>query len=92
MDRLPVHLASVVVMLIALAGFTRVLLEHWRQGTALIGGALLVAGTARILLADDRVGLLAVRSQAVDVLSYLAFGVIMVVLAFTIPPIALTVT
>jgi hypothetical protein len=91
-DRLPVHFALGVVLVIAVAGFTRVLQGHWREGTALVGGALLIAGVARIVLPDDRAGLLAVRSQAVDVLSYLSFGVLMVVLAFAIPRIALTVT
>ena len=91
-DRLPVHGALGVVLLIAAIGFLRVLQEHWRQGTALVGGALLVAGLARIVLPDDRAGLLAVRSQPVDVLSYFGFGVIMVILAVTIPNIALTVS
>jgi Protein of unknown function (DUF3017) len=91
-DRLPVHLALSVVLVIAVVGFARVLQEHWREGTALVGGALLVAGVARIALPDDRAGLLAVRSQAVDVLSYLGFGVLMVALAFTVPRITLTVT
>jgi hypothetical protein len=91
-DRLPVHLALGVVLVIAVVGFARVLQEHWREGTALVGGALLVAGVARIALPDDRAGLLAVRSQAVDVLSYLGFGVLMVALAFTVPRITLTVT
>jgi hypothetical protein len=91
-ERLPVHFALAVVLVIAAAGFLRVVQEHWRQGTALVGGALLVAAVARVLLPDDRAGLLAVRSQAVDVLSYAAFGVFMVLLAFTIPATALNVT
>ncbi|MBA2324567.1 MAG: DUF3017 domain-containing protein [Actinomycetota bacterium] len=74
-----------VVLLIAGVGFARVLAEHWRQGTTLIGGALLVAGVARVLLPPDRSGLLAVRSQAMDVLCYLGLGVLVVVLASTVP-------
>jgi len=84
-DRIPLHAALGVVLLIAGVGFLRVLAEHWREGTGLIGGALLVAAVARIALPDDRAGLLAVRSQAVDVLCYCGFGVLMVVLAATIP-------
>jgi hypothetical protein len=91
-DRVPLQAALGVVLFIAAAGFFRVLQEHWRQGTALVGGALLVAGVVRIVLPDDRAGLLAVRGQAVDVLCYLGFGGLMVLLAVTIPPIALTVT
>ncbi|HEY2203468.1 MAG TPA: DUF3017 domain-containing protein [Pseudonocardia sp.] len=84
-DRVPLHGALSVVLVIAAAGFVRVLAEHWREGTGLIGGALLVAAIARVLLPDDRAGLLAVRSQMVDVLCYGGFGLLMVVLAATIP-------
>jgi hypothetical protein len=90
-DRMPLHFAMSVVMVIATAGFVRVLQEHWREGSGLVGGALLVAGVARIVLPEDRAGLLAVRSQAVDVLCYIGFGVLMVVLAATIPRIALVI-
>jgi hypothetical protein len=84
-DRIPLHGAVSVVWVIAAAGFIRVLAEHWREGTGLIGGALLVAAVSRVLLPEDRAGLLAIRSQAIDVLSYLGFGLVMVVLAATIP-------
>jgi hypothetical protein len=84
-ERIPLNAALGVVLLIAAAGFLRVLAEHWREGTGLIGGALFVGALARIVLPDDRAGLLAVRSQAIDVLCYGGFGVLMVVLAATIP-------
>ncbi|MCU1652246.1 MAG: hypothetical protein QOI50_3122 [Pseudonocardiales bacterium] len=84
-DRIPTHGAVSMVWVIAAAGFIRVLAEHWREGTGLIGGALLVGAVARVLLPDDRAGLLAIRSQAIDVLCYLGFGLVMVILAATIP-------
>lgn len=84
-DRIPVQAAVSIVWVIAVAGFVRVLVEHWREGTGLIGGALLAAAVARVILPNDRAGLLAVRSQAIDVLCYLGFGLLMVVLATTIP-------
>lgn len=84
-ERIPVHAALSLVWVIALAGFARVLAQHWREGTGLVGGALLVAAACRVLLPSDRAGLLAVRSQAVDVLCYLGFGLVMVILAATIP-------
>jgi hypothetical protein len=83
-ERLPLHLPMGIVLFIAGVGFVRVLGEHWRQGTALIGGALLVAGVARALLPQDRAGLLAVRSQSMDVLCYLGLGVMVVVLVATV--------
>lgn len=91
-DRMPLHTALSVVLVIATAGFIRVLQEHWREGTGLVGGALLVAGVARIVLPEDRIGLLAVRSQAVDVFCYLVFGLLIVILAATIPRVALVAT
>lgn len=83
-ERVPPHGPISIVLVIAVAGFVRVLAEHWREGTGLIGGALLVAGLARVLLPEDRAGLLAVRSQLMDVICYGGFGVLMVVLAVTI--------
>ncbi|MCO1654863.1 DUF3017 domain-containing protein [Pseudonocardia sp. S2-4] len=62
----------------------RVLTQHWREGAALLGGALLLAALLRIVLPTDRVGLLAIRSRPVDVLVYSAFGGAMLVLALTI--------
>lgn len=91
-DRLPLHAAFTLVLVMAAAGFVRVLQEHWREGTALVGGAMVVAGLARIVLPDDRAGLLAVRSQAADVLCYLGLGGLMVLLAVTVQRIAVVVT
>lgn len=75
----------IVVMLVAGFGFVRILAEHWRQGTTLIGVSLLVAGLIRATLPQDRAGLLAVRSQAVDVLCYVLLGMLVVILASTVP-------
>lgn len=82
---MPLHLPMAVVLLIAGLGMAWMLAEHWRQGTGLIGGSLLVAGVCRALLPEDRAGLLAVRSQGMDVLCYLGLGVLVVVLASTVP-------
>jgi hypothetical protein len=82
--RFPVHLPFAVVIAIVAIGMLRVLTQHWREGAALLGGALLVAAVLRALLASDRVGLLAIRSKPVDVLLFSAFGGVLVVLALTI--------
>jgi hypothetical protein len=82
--RFPVHAPIVLVFLVVAAGMVRVLTQHWREGAALLGGALLLAAFLRVLLPPDRVGLLAIRSRPVDVLVYLAFGAAMLVLALTI--------
>ncbi|WP_219419100.1 DUF3017 domain-containing protein [Pseudonocardia nigra] len=83
-SRLPVHAPLIFVLLIAAAGMVRVLTQHWREGAALLGGALLVAAVLRVLLPPDRAGMLAIRSRPIDVLCYAGFGVVMVALAVTI--------
>ena len=83
-SRLPVHAPFTLVLVIAAAGMVRVLTQHWREGAVLLGGALIVAAVLRVLLPPDRVGLLAIRSRAIDVLCYGGFGVVMAVIAVTI--------
>lgn len=83
-SRLPLSVPVTLVLAIAAVGMLRVLTQHWRQGAVLLGGALLVAAGLRVLLPDDRVGLLAIRSRPIDVACYTAFGVVMVALAVTI--------
>jgi hypothetical protein len=83
-SRLPVNAPMMLVAVIAAAGLVRVLTQHWREGAALIAGAMLAAAVLRVLLPTDRVGLLAIRSKVVDVFCYLAFGVVMLGLALTI--------
>ncbi len=80
---LSVHGSLLLVLLIAVIGLLRVLAEHWREGSVLLGGALLVAAALRILLPAERVGLLAIRSRVIDVLCYGGFGFMVVVLAAT---------
>ncbi|GAA3245309.1 hypothetical protein GCM10017691_52300 [Pseudonocardia petroleophila] len=82
--RLPVWAPTGLVLLIAAAGMVRVLMEHWRQGGVLLGGALLVAATLRVALPPDEVGLLAIRSRVLDVVCYVVPGVVLILLAITI--------
>lgn len=83
-SRLPVHAPLAIVFAVVAVGMLRVLTQHWREGAALLGGALLLAALLRVLLPPERVGLLAIRSRPVDVLCYAAFGAVMVALALTI--------
>lgn len=78
------HLAFALVLLVATVGVVRMLEYHWRQGAALIGGALLVAALFRAVLPDRRAGLLLVRGRPVDVLSYAGLGVCVLSVAITI--------
>lgn len=82
--RVPDWAPAALVLGIAAAGMLRVLTEHWREGAALLAGALLIAAVLRVLLPDDRAGLLAVRSRVIDVAIYVGLGLITLALAVTI--------
>ncbi|MBN6036474.1 DUF3017 domain-containing protein [Amycolatopsis sp. 195334CR] len=62
----------------------RIGMYHWRQGAALIGGALLTAAVLRGVLSDARAGLLAIRGKAVDVITYTTFATLILFVALTI--------
>jgi len=74
---------AIVLTLVAVAA-VRVAQYHWRQGAAIVGGALLIAAIFRAVLPSVRAGLLAIRGRPVDVLSYSGLGVLLLFLAFTI--------
>lgn len=78
------QLAFVAVMLIVAVGILRIIEYHWRQGTALIGIALLVAAVLRLALPAERAGLLAVRTRKIDALFYVGFGAMILYVTLTI--------
>ena len=80
-----------VVLAVAVVGLLRVATAHWREGSVLLGGALLVAAALRAALPPDRAGLLAIRSRVVDILAYSGLGLAVVLLAVTITRGSLTV-
>jgi len=73
-----------LVMAVAAAGVVLVFLYHWRIGSGLIGGSLLVAAGLRVLLPEKQLGLIALRRRFTDVLLYGGFGVLIVLVAATI--------
>lgn len=78
------HLPFGMVLAVVALGLFRIILYHWRQGTVLIGAALILAAALRALLREDQAGLIAIRSRAVDVLTYAGFGLCMMAVALTI--------
>lgn len=91
-SRLPAEWPMLLVLAIAVVGLLRVATAHWREGSVLLGGALLVAAALRAALPPDRAGLLAIRSRVVDILAYSTLGLAVVLLAVTITRGSLTVT
>jgi Protein of unknown function (DUF3017) len=78
------HLPFGLVMAVVALGLVRIILYHWREGTVLMGAALILAAGLRALLTDEQAGLIAIRGRGVDVLTYTAFGVCMLSVALTI--------
>ena len=74
-----VVLAAVAVGLVVVWDY------HFRRGVTLIAVAICAAAALRLLLPARRTGLLAVRSRAFDVASYLVLGVTMLVLGLVLP-------
>ncbi|MFP5069682.1 DUF3017 domain-containing protein [Pseudonocardia nantongensis] len=82
--RLRAHWPLLAVLGLSLIGLQRVVTEHWREGSALFGVAMLTAAGLRTVLPPDRVGLLAIRGRYADALIYGGFGVAVLLLALTI--------
>jgi Protein of unknown function (DUF3017) len=81
----------IAVLGVATVGLLRVATANWREGSVLLGGALLLAALLRTVLPPERAGLLAIRSRVLDVLAYSGLGLAVVLLAVTITRGSLTV-
>jgi hypothetical protein len=79
-----VHLPFAAVCALVVIGLVRVSTYNWREGSAWIALAMLVAAVLRAVLRSEHVGLLAIRSRPVDAVIYAGFGVILLYLALTI--------
>ena len=58
----------------------------WRRGAFLIGVAVGVAAVLRLVLPDDRAGLLVVRTRSLDFATMMTISLVMVYTAYTIDP------
>ncbi len=83
--RTPGGAVYLAVLFSAVVGVVLVTLGPWRLGLTLMGVALLAGGAGRLALPQDASGMLRVRRKAVDVVTLLALGVALVVLAAVIP-------
>lgn len=75
-----------VVGLVFVAAFGLAGANYWRRGALLVGIGVAVAAGLRLLLSDDRAGLLVVRSKGTDFLTTALVGAAMVYIASTIDP------
>ena len=58
---------------------------HFKRGPAIIAGSLLLGAVLRAVLPTERVGMLAVRSRWVDVVTFVTLAVLLIVLAWVAP-------
>jgi uncharacterized membrane protein len=68
-----------VSLILVAAGF-------WRRGAFLIGVAVGVAAALRLVLPDDRAGLLVVRTKSLDFAMMTTISLVMLYTAYTIDP------
>jgi hypothetical protein len=72
--------------LIFVAAFALVGANFWRRGALLIGIGVGVAAVLRLVLSEDRAGLLVVRSKGVDFATTALVAASMLYIASTIDP------
>jgi hypothetical protein len=75
-----------VVLLGVAAALTIVALDHFRIGSLVLAGSLVVAFALRLLLPTDRIGMLAVRSKRVDLVVLGSLAAALIVFALWVPP------
>ncbi|HZE16180.1 MAG TPA: DUF3017 domain-containing protein [Mycobacterium sp.] len=76
----------VIVVLFFVVAFALAAANFWRRGALLIGIGAGVAAVLRLMLPDDRAGLLVVRSKGIDIVTLAAVGAAMCYIAWTIDP------
>lgn len=75
-----------LVGLILAAAFGLVVTGYWRRGALVMAIGVGVAAGLRLLLSDERAGLLAVRSRTIDVATTAVVSAAMLYIAWTIDP------
>ncbi len=78
------QLPFTAVLLVVAVAALRIFQYHWREGTALIGAALLLAAVLRAVLPTARAGLLAIRGRVVDIVTFTALAAAVLYVALTI--------
>ena len=76
----------VMVELIFIAAFVLAAANFWRRGALLIGIGVGVASILRLVLSEERAGLLVVRSKGTDFITTATVSAAMVYIAWTIDP------
>ncbi|MCH9668414.1 MAG: DUF3017 domain-containing protein [Actinomycetia bacterium] len=75
-----------LVGLFMVAAFVLVAFGYWRRGAAVMAIGIGVAAVLRLTLAEDRAGLLVVRTRTFDVLTTASASAAVLYIAWTIDP------
>lgn len=75
-----------LVGLIFVAAFGLVVADYWRRGSLLIGIGVGVAAALRLVLSEDRAGLLVVRGRVLDFTTMALVSAAVIYIAGTIDP------
>jgi hypothetical protein len=75
-----------VVLLGVAASLGVVALDRFRLGSLMLAASLVLAFVLRLVLPNDRAGMLAVRSKRVDLIVLGALGGALVIFALLVPP------
>lgn len=75
-----------LVLSVCVAGLLVVLSNHFRRGTVLFAGGLVLAAALRAVLPAPAAGLLVVRNRLLDVLTLGALGLGVLLTALVVPP------
>jgi Protein of unknown function (DUF3017) len=70
---------------IGVIGLLVIVIDGWRGGVVLFACGVLTAGILRLVLSDQRAGLLRVRRRTFDVVLLLGMGAAVVALALAVP-------
>jgi hypothetical protein len=74
------------VGVLLVAAFGLVVAGYWRRGALVLAIGVGVAAAMRLALADDRAGLLVVRSRTIDIATTATVSAALVYIALTIDP------
>ena len=86
MSSVRVQWPILLVGFIFAAAFALVGADFWRRGALLIGVGVGVAAVLRLVLSDERAGLLVVRGKGIDFVTTATVTAAMVYIAATIDP------
>jgi phosphate starvation-inducible membrane PsiE len=75
-----------MVFAIFFAAFGLIVTDYWRRGSLLLGIGVGVAAVLRLVLSDERAGLLVVRGRATDVIAMALVSAAVIRIAWTIDP------